>query len=162
MRAVDRWRARGVTAEAMALIALARLLVARVPFARWRSRLGESVSPMPYDTELRLPSNLAARRLARAVERAAARLPGESLCLPQAMALQWLLTRRGMGGVVYIGVRPGHARGGLGDLHAWVVREGEVLIGASEVAHHPLFAATREPGLDGLRAGTKGCGGSVA
>jgi hypothetical protein len=39
-----------------------------------------------------------------------------------------------------IGVRDGAARGRLDDLHAWVVSRDEILIGASEAAHHPLYA----------------------
>lgn len=162
MRAADRWRGRSATAQALALLALARMLVAFVPFSRWRRQLGESVSPGPYDPALQLPSNLPARRLARAVERAAARLPGESRCMPKAMALQWLLARRGLGAILYIGVRPGHARGGIDDLHAWVVRDGEVLIGASEVRHHPLFAAARGMRPSREPASKKGCDGSAA
>ena len=130
---------RAATLEAMALLALARLLVARVPLARWRASLGEAVPPDTADGGLRLDANLAARRLARAVERASARLPGQSQCLPRAMALQWLLRRRGLGGSLLIGVLAGSSRGSIDDLHAWVVRRGEILIGASDDAHHPVL-----------------------
>jgi hypothetical protein len=144
MRAAERWRARGATLEAMALLVFARVLIARVPFGRWRSTLGQSVAPSPHDARLQLAANLPGRRLARAVDRAAGRLPGESLCLPRAMALHWMLSRRGLGGILHIGVRPGQARGGLHDLHAWVVRQGEVLIGRSDEMHHSIVA-TKAP-----------------
>jgi hypothetical protein len=129
----------------MALLLLARALVAWVPFSRWNTSLGKPVDPQSTDPTLRLPHNLAARRLARAVERAAARLPGGSKCLPRAMALQWLLHRRGLGAVLQFGVRPGERRGGLDDLHAWVTRDGEVLIGASKERHHAVLAMSAEP-----------------
>ena len=141
MPPADRWRARGATLEAMLFLALARLLVARVPLKRWRATLGAPVKPEPGDPQLHLDANLAARRLARAVGRGAARLPRETRCLPQAMALQWLLSRRGLGATLVIGVRPGAVRGGLDDLHAWVVRGGEVLIGQSDETHRPIYAA---------------------
>ena len=137
----DIWRARASTAEAIALLVVARLLVAKVGLARWRSSLGRPSRPEAGDPSLRLPANLVPRRLARAVERAARRLPGENLCLAQAMALQWMLRRRRLGGMLVIGVRPALSRGGLDDLHAWVVRQGEVLIGATAEPHHPIFAA---------------------
>ena len=137
---------RWATLEAMAWLVLARLLIAQVPFGRWRPWLGAPVAPQAGDIHLRLDANLVARRLARAVARAAGRLPGESRCLARAMALQWMLRRRGMGGVLLIGVLPGSARGSLDDLHAWVTRSGEVLIGASDQPHRALFAAANPAG----------------
>ena len=142
------WRARGATLEAMVWLVCARVLIASVPFGRWLPWLGQAVPPEPDHPRLHLDANLAQRRLARAVARAAGRLPGESRCLPRAMALQWMLRRRAMGGVLHIGVLPGSNRGSLDDLHAWVTRLGEVLIGADEKPHHALFAAAN-PG-DGV------------
>lgn len=141
MRGAEGWRARAATLEAMALLAVARWLIAGVAFAQWRKSLGMPVMGVSSDSSLRLDANLPARRLARAVERAAGRLPGECRCLPRAMALQWMLQRRGMVADLAIGVRPGDARGGLDDLHAWVVREGEVLVGASDTPHHAIYVA---------------------
>jgi hypothetical protein len=135
------WRGRGATLEAIVWLVCARLLIAWVPFGRWRPWLGKPVAPGPGDPLLRLDGNLSRRRLARAVARAARRLPGESRCLPRAMALQWMLRRRRLGGELHIGVLPGNDRGSLGDLHAWVTRLGEVLIGADEKPHRALFAA---------------------
>ena len=137
-----RWHARGATLEAMAWLVAARLLIARVRFGRWRGWLGAPVAAEPGDPRLRLDANLARRRLARAVVRGAARLPGESRCLAQAMTLQWMLRRRGLGGVIHLGVLPGQRRGGLDDLHAWVTHANEVLIGASDELHSPVFAAS--------------------
>ena len=141
MKRYGAWQGRAATAEAMAWLVLARLLVAQVPFGRWRRWLGAPVAAQPGDPRLRLDANLAQRRLARAVERATARLPGESRCLARAMALHWMLRRRGLGGVLHIGVLPGAARGTLDDLHAWVTRFGEVLLGGDDKPHSPLFAA---------------------
>ena len=135
------WHGRRETIEAMAGLILARLLVAGVPFGRWRPWLGAPVLPQDGDSELRLDANLAQRRLARAVVRATARLPGESRCLARAMALHWMLRRRSLGGVLHIGVLPGEVRGTLDDLHAWVSRSGEVLLGADDKPHAALFAA---------------------
>ena len=139
---------RWATLEAMAWLVLARLLIAQVPFGRWRPWLGAPVAPLVGDLRLHLDANLAQRRLARAVERAAGRLPGETRCLARAMALHWMLRRQTMGGVLHIGVLPGSDRGGLDDLHAWVTRLGEILIGASDQPHRALFAtmfATANP-----------------
>ena len=132
--------------EAAAWLVLARFLVRAVPFGRWRAMLGRVCAPEVAGVQRGLDENAAPRRFARAVERAAARLPGESRCLPRAMALQWMLRRRGLGSVLVLGVRPGLHRGGLDDLHAWVTRSGEVLIGHTADTHHPLFAAANPRG----------------
>ena len=144
MGAAERWLGRALTAEAMAYLLLARALVAWVPLAKWRSSLGAPSATSAADAFSLGEGNRVPRRLARAVLRATARLPGQSLCLPQAIALQWLLHRRGLGGVLVIGVRPGTARGGIDDLHAWIVRQGETLIGQSDQPHHPIYTATFE------------------
>ena len=121
------WRLRARTAEAAAALALARLMVARVPFHRWRNRLGAPAAPAEWAE----PSALAAdaRRLARHVERAAGRLPFETKCLPRAIALAWMLRRRQIGYRLVIAVRPSVLRSGEDDLHAWVEAGGSVVIG---------------------------------
>lgn len=134
------WLGRAATVEAMAWLTLARILVAQVRFEHWRRWLGTPVAPQTGDASLRLDTNLAQRRLSRAVVRAADRLPRESRCLAQAMALHWMLRRRDLGGVLHIGVLPGEARGTLEDLHAWVVRSGEVLLGADDEPRYALYA----------------------
>lgn len=126
-----RWRV--LVVEAMVLLLAARLLIAGLRFGWWRGLLGEQggvASPV-------VPGE-ADRLLARAVERGAARLPGESKCLPRAMALYWMLARRGRASQLVIAVLPGSVRGGLDDLHAWVERGGEVLIGQLDQPFHPL------------------------
>ena len=142
----SRWRARGATLEAMAWLIAARVLIARVRFGRWRGWLGAPVAAEPGDPRLRIEENLPRRRLARAVMRGAARVPGECRCLAQAMALQWMLRRRGLGGVIHLGVLPGDKRGGLDDLHAWVTHANEVLVGASDEPHCALFVAANPDG----------------
>jgi hypothetical protein len=103
----------------MALLCWARLLVAVVPFERWRGTLGCAA-----------PSELAAaQRVAKLVEWAATRLPFDPQCLPRAMALSWMLRRRRLGHTVVIAVRPPEARGADDDLHAWVEVGSETIIG---------------------------------
>lgn len=135
------WQGRKAAAEAIAWLIVARFLIARVPFGRWRPWLGTPIAPGSEIPDHRLDANLASRRLARAVTRAAARLPGEWRCLAQAIALHWMLRRRGWGSVIYIGALPGRARGRFDDLHAWVSRLGEVLIGGDAGPHRAVFAA---------------------
>lgn len=126
-----RWRL--LVAEAALLLLAARLLVASLRLGHWRHWLGPvataATNGIATDSD---------RLLAKAVERATLRLPGQSKCLPRAMALHWMLMRRGRPGQLVIGVLPGSQRGGLDDLHAWIEAGNEVLIGRLELEFRPL------------------------
>lgn len=128
------WRARLETIEAMAGLVVARVLVSAVRLSRWRRLLGQpgTMGPQP-ETAPRI-----AHHLARVVDRAVMRLPAEARCLPQAMALAWMLRRRGFAPVIVVAVLPGRARGSIDDLHAWVELSGEILIGETDMPHKPL------------------------
>lgn len=123
------------------LLCAARLLIGAVRFGRWRGLLGP-VDP-GNDTTAAPALTRADRHIARTVDRVADRLPLHFKCLPRAMALHWMLWRRGRGSALVIAVLPGTERGTVDDLHAWVERSGEILIGASDAPYRPLarFAA---------------------
>lgn len=127
------WRIHALLVEAATWLIIAKLLVAFVRFGRWRGWLGRLVpagEPGRARTDRQAPGQHD-RYLSRVVDRAASRLPFECLCLPQAMALQWMLARRGRRPTLLIGALPGHKRGKIDSLHAWVELGGEVLIGGS-------------------------------
>lgn len=117
------WRGRLGTVRAIALLCFARLLVASVPLKYWRNSLGVPAAGRRQDTSER------AGRLAREVEWAARRLPFESKCLPQAMALSWLLRGERIVHAVVIAVRPPNNRGSRDALHAWVEVGGATILG---------------------------------
>jgi hypothetical protein len=126
-----RWRL--LVAEALALLVLARLLVAGPPLRWWRRWLGPLTSAPSAD-----PPTTADHRLARAVERATQRLPGGAKCLPRAIVLHWMLRRRQRPSQLVIAVLPGSVRGGADDLHAWIETGGEVLIGQLDQPFQPI------------------------
>ncbi len=126
-----RWRL--LVAEAVAWLILARLLIAGPRLGWWRRWLGP-VAAGPLAT---IPS-AADCHLAKAVGRAAVRLPGGARCLPQAMALHWMLRRRSRPSQLVIAALPGMVRGGLDSLHAWVETGGAILIGELDQPFHPL------------------------
>jgi hypothetical protein len=109
----------------MLMLCYARLLVAWVPLRRWRDSLGlaSSAKGKPSD------SLAAARRLAAHVEWAAVRLPFRMKCLPQAMALSWLLRRKQIGHGLVIAARPASRRDSADALHAWVEVNSERILG---------------------------------
>ncbi len=97
----------------MAGLLLARLAIGFVALPRWRGRIGLAGQPDPAkQTE--------AQKLAAHVRRAAARLPVAGKCLPQALALGWMLRRRGVPHRLVLAARPAKAREGRDDLHAWI------------------------------------------
>jgi Transglutaminase-like superfamily len=117
--AIDRWRGRWRTAEALTLLCWARLLIAFVPFERWRGTLGLGGPARTAD----------AVRDATLVTWAATRLPFEFKCLPQAMALSWLLRRKRLGHTVVIAVRLARMRGSADAFHAWLEVDGQTILG---------------------------------
>jgi Transglutaminase-like superfamily len=124
--AIEPWRGRARTVQAMALLLLARMLVALVPFARWRGRLGLAGEAGSGQLEM-------ARLLASHISRGAARLGLPLKCLPRAMALSWLLRRRGIAHRLAIAARPQAERETAPDaLHAWVECSGETVLGELE------------------------------
>lgn len=73
-----------------------------------------------------------AEPIARGVSLAGRRSLWPTSCLRQALLLQVLLARKGIASEVRIGVRAGEA-GGV-DAHAWVERDGRVLIGGEHAS----------------------------
>ncbi len=128
---MTRWRL--VVAEALLLLAIARVMVAGLRFGWWRRLLG----PIAAAAACGSGSN-ADRLLAKAVERAALRLPGGAKCLPRAIALYWMLGRRNRPAQLVIAVLPGADRGQTDDLHAWVESGAEILLGELHQPFHPL------------------------
>jgi len=119
----DRLRAQMRTVRAGALLCLAGLLVAGVPFRVWRCGLGPEEQ---CDEQLDLAI---VRRLAAHVERAAGRLPFTVKCLPQAMALSWQLRRRGAAHRVVFALRPPGQRQAADMLHAWIEYRDRIILG---------------------------------
>lgn len=128
--------ARLATIEAMTALTVARLLVATVRFGRWRALLGAACAVDAASGDI---ASWRDHYYARVVERAAQHLPFETLCLPRAMALKWMLTRRGRPAHLVMAVLPDGERGGaLDDLHAWVEVGKTVLIGDTGQAHREI------------------------
>ena len=107
----------------MAHLCWAQLLVSWIPFDRWRDTLGSAAAGDGQRAARQ------AKQLAADVEWAAKRLPFTAKCLPQAMALSWMLRRRKLGHTVVIAVRPSQLRGSPDALHAWVEIKGVRIIG---------------------------------
>lgn len=112
-----------LTAKCLALLCVARLVVATLPFHLWRDWLGGSSND---NSE---PALSDARRFASHVEWAARLLPITTKCLPRAMALSWLLRSMKIAHCLVFAVRPADRREAGDQLHAWVEVGGRTIIG---------------------------------
>lgn len=137
--------------EAACALLLARALVLHVPMRYWHRRLDTAAES---STGEQRQSAAAARRvprsIARAVRKVARRMPFQALCLPQAMAAQWMLRRRRIQSRLVFGVRRGNTPGSTLDFHAWLIVAGACVIGAEEVE---TFVPLPMPVPDGSQPG---------
>lgn len=125
-----KWRKRSGTErllllEAFALLGVARLLVLTMPFRLLAGSLGEHMgqsAPKATPDDLRC-----ARLIGQAVRSAANNTPWQSVCLPQAVAGQWMLKRRRIAATLYLGVAKADAKPEQLAAHAWL-RCGEAVI----------------------------------
>ncbi|HUS97042.1 MAG TPA: lasso peptide biosynthesis B2 protein [Hyphomicrobiaceae bacterium] len=121
--------------EASLFLITACILVQCVPFRRWKWALGK-MHPPAAEVHFRALGCLdygAVGTVGRALETAARVLPGESVCLPQAIAAKWMLARRGYVVEVYFGSRRAGQIDELFELHAWAVIDELCITGATEV-----------------------------
>ena len=110
----------------MLLLIAARILIRFVPLRLWRSSLRQPQTMEPAAPDVEWP---AVRAVARAVNRAADRLPIAMVCLPRAMAAQWMLARRGFAPRLVFGVAPPDGAEHAYAFHAWVEIQGRIVTG---------------------------------
>ena len=122
-----------LTLQAMGALCLARLLIAWVPLRMWRGSLG---APRESASDARQVQFLAGR-----VERAAARLPFATKCLPRAMALSWMLRRYRLEHAVVLAIRPAGQRTRDETLHAWVETAQGIVLGDLPGPWHEVYKA---------------------
>ncbi len=123
---------RALVVEAVVCLLLARLGLIFVPFPKLARRLGSFVSPNdPRALAARAPGPRDQAALAAeigwAVTRAARHAPFEAVCLPQAMAAQVMLRRRGVASVMHFGAARGEDK--PLDAHAWLDAAGVEVTG---------------------------------
>ncbi|HYE48191.1 MAG TPA: lasso peptide biosynthesis B2 protein [Azospirillaceae bacterium] len=123
-------RERRAALEAAAVLALVRLLVAVLPFARVMRLLGLRLADGgAAGTAAGAADGAAARAVSDAVARASRNLPLRAVCLHQAAAAAVMLRRRGLPAEVRFGVA---RRAGTVEAHAWSLSGGVPVTGAAE------------------------------
>ncbi len=107
------------------MLGIARLLVLTIPFRWLAPSLGEP--KRESDTEMAPGEIRMARIIGQAIRSAAGNTPWQSVCLPQAVAAQWMLKRRRIAATLYLGLaRPGKDADQL-TAHAWL-RCGQIIL----------------------------------
>ena len=130
-----------VLLEAITMLAAARFLIACIPLRFWRKSLGAVMAQPAGSDNLPVADGatvLRARGISRKVRRAASRVPFDAVCLPQAMAARWMLSRRGIGTRLYLGAKRSDDGRGFA-FHAWLMLGDECLTGETERAAFNAF-----------------------
>ena len=118
-------------AEASAPVAVGAAVEEHPPGALVREALLGAAQGGGTASAGRTPAQRFPRRVAYIVRKVAHHVPFHAVCLPQAMALQWMLRRRGVPSRLVFGTR--REAGGMGlEFHAWLTVAGECVIGAEE------------------------------
>jgi hypothetical protein len=115
-RIIRKRRLAGLYLEALAELILCKAMLALMPFGRWAHRQGRFQSESLKENRT---GDLPRIGLMRdAVERLGRRMPWNSKCLDQALAIQRMLSRRGLSTTTYYGMIRDES--GKWTAHAWV------------------------------------------
>ena len=140
-----------ILAEAWLTLLAADVMLRLVPIGRLQTRITSPAAPVA--TEQADPERSQAQRAFELVEIAARHHLYPMRCLRQAVALQWMLKRRGIVTVLRIGVQKGGA-----DLHAhaWLEYAGQALGQPEGVCQSyapllPLSSGSSDQGADSSR-----------
>lgn len=142
MRFLDKWRQvtpgrRSALRESLAAVILVRLCLYLLPWKVWQRVAGS----LPRPRALAISAQPTAEDITWAVRRVSRAVPGAT-CLTQALSAQLLLSRRGYASQLRIGVTRGP--GPRLRAHAWLERDGIIVIGAADVAAYtPLSGMGR-------------------
>ncbi|HEY0107198.1 MAG TPA: lasso peptide biosynthesis B2 protein [Rhizomicrobium sp.] len=123
---------RRLVVEAVLYLLAARLALVVIPFPRLAKRLGAFVPPSDPRAKTKgdeAPAEHAAlaREIGWAVTRAARHVPFRAVCLPQAMAAQFMLRGRGVATVLHFGAGRGADK--PLEAHAWLDAAGVEVTG---------------------------------
>jgi hypothetical protein len=127
-----------IFAEAWLWLGLMRIAILWLPFEQIARRMGlQIVESEPADWGSPTP---VAEKLGWAVRAAARRTPWKSACLAQALACAIMLKRRGLPGMLYLGVRRDEGNTASLLAHAWLRLGARILTGAGGHSQYTIVA----------------------
>lgn len=137
------WAQRFTLFEAAWTLFAAQAAIKLIPFGKIVPSLGR-LGPPPPAAPLAPEAARPAQRVGWAVRALAHYLPWDARCLAQAIAASWMLRRRGLPGVFYLGVD--HGQETWLEAHAWLRCGEQILTGEPQHERFKVIAVfTREP-----------------
>jgi hypothetical protein len=133
-----RWSSLGVFTEAWLGLAMMRMAILCLPFQQIARRMGLRLVESEPDDAGALTAG--AEDVGWAVRAAARRTPWTSACLAQALTCAWMLKRRGLSGILYLGVRRGEVEDASLLAHAWLRLGNRILTGAGGQSGYTIVA----------------------
>lgn len=124
--------------EAAGSLLWAKFLVHAIPFRRLAPQLGRSQAETPATLTAR--ERALAVDVSWAVQAAARHVPLGFVCLPQAIAAQRMLRRRGVPTTLYLGVATSPENPASLAAHAWLRAGDKIVTGEGEAARHRVLA----------------------
>lgn len=125
--------------EALIELCRAKTLVRAMPFRRLAPTFGR---PQAETAGAIAPGDRAiAVQVSWAVQCAARHVPFGFVCLPQAVAAQRMLRRRGIASTLYLGVAPDRKKPDAIAAHAWLRAGDKIVTGEREAAAHRQLAS---------------------
>lgn len=132
-------RARLLFLEAALALAWAKAQIHLLPFRRLAPQLGRPQTETPR--EIPAADRETAVDISWAVQTAARYIPLRLVCLPQAIAAQRLLLRRGIASTLYLGVATDPKKRDAITAHAWLRAGDKILTGEHEAATHRMLTS---------------------
>lgn len=143
------WQERGLFIEAFVLLGMMRAAILLLPFRRITNLLGLAqgeTSSMPAEVATVDPA-----AIGWSIQAAAARTHWESACLAQALTGMVMLSRRGIGATLFLGVARDETDPGAMAAHAWLRCGGVILTGAGGVERFSAISFFSRPPADAAR-----------
>lgn len=128
------WHKRLLLTEAALQLAIARLVIACVPFHRIARRLGTE----GQESTTAAACQILAQDIGWAIETMARHAPWKSLCLAQALAASRMLARRGATSTIYFGVATPNQHKPF-NAHAWLRCGDTIVTGAVNKGHYKVL-----------------------
>jgi hypothetical protein len=125
---------RRLALEALCFLAWAKILVQVLPFSRLSTRLGKPQIETPYSITPR--DRAIAVEVSWAIQAVARHLPLGFVCLPQAIAAQAMLRRRGLPTTLYFGVAFDQKKKNHLNSHAWLRSGDKIVTGENQIRGH--------------------------
>jgi len=132
------WMERFLLLEAFYYLGWARFTLLTSPFKRIAPNLGKQLKKDEIRSSNTPPIELATQ-VGWAVDVVSRRTPWESACLAQAMAGKFMLRRRGLSSLLYLGTKKDE----FGEFvaHAWLQNGNKILLGGGGVESFVILSA---------------------